>query len=384
MSDTPYLFKCGVLHRLFSLGFCQNLVVDNRNSSTLSFGQTLTPEQVNCGKYYFMKKTGLLLLFFALCLEGFCSNSEFKPEKRIYLWDVTLSMKGYEGKTPDIYDEVLKFLIGDIQKVVDPSTTIVICPFQDRNGVLATFETKATKEGVSKLVKSIKNYQNDNITSTDIIGAIDYARKHLIRANESTMLYILTDGKQSKKFGGMAALIQEINDLSIETYNFDCFTLYYMLTKEAEDRGLIEVIDGKDNIGIVGPGEYENNPLQICITTKNIPVNIKDDSTVSICFSTKTEAEIPNKIKISISASENNYLSVDGEYEIKDNKIVVPLHFLKDYSELKNILGEKTDLKMNVKLITDKVDKQRIIMTSNNVGITLINKPEKTLKIKIK
>lgn len=331
-----------------------------------------------------MKKTGLLLLFFALCLEGFCSNSEFKPEKRIYLWDVTLSMKGYEGKTPDIYDEVLKFLIGDIQKVVDPSTTIVICPFQDRNGVLATFETKATKEGVSKLVKSIKNYQNDNITSTDIIGAIDYARKHLIRANESTMLYILTDGKQSKKFGGMAALIQEINDLSIETYNFDCFTLYYMLTKEAEDRGLIEVIDGKDNIGIVGPGEYENNPLQICITTKNIPVNIKDDSTVSICFSTKTEAEIPNKIKISISASENNYLSVDGEYEIKDNKIVVPLHFLKDYSELKNILGEKTDLKMNVKLITDKVDKQRIIMTSNNVGITLINKPEKTLKIKIK
>lgn len=27
----PYLSKCGVLHRLFSLGFCQNLVVDKRN-----------------------------------------------------------------------------------------------------------------------------------------------------------------------------------------------------------------------------------------------------------------------------------------------------------------------------------------------------------------
>ena len=30
-SHTPYLLKCGVLHRLFSLGFCQNLVVDKRN-----------------------------------------------------------------------------------------------------------------------------------------------------------------------------------------------------------------------------------------------------------------------------------------------------------------------------------------------------------------
>ena len=32
-----YLFECGVLHRLSDSRFCQNLFVDKRNSSTLSF-----------------------------------------------------------------------------------------------------------------------------------------------------------------------------------------------------------------------------------------------------------------------------------------------------------------------------------------------------------
>ena len=34
---TPYLFECGVLHRLSDSRFCQNLFVDRRNNLTLSF-----------------------------------------------------------------------------------------------------------------------------------------------------------------------------------------------------------------------------------------------------------------------------------------------------------------------------------------------------------
>ena len=34
---TPYLFECGVLHRLSDSRFCQNLFVDKRNNLTLSF-----------------------------------------------------------------------------------------------------------------------------------------------------------------------------------------------------------------------------------------------------------------------------------------------------------------------------------------------------------
>ena len=35
-SHTPYLLKCGVLHRLFSLGFCQNLLSDKRTAPRLN------------------------------------------------------------------------------------------------------------------------------------------------------------------------------------------------------------------------------------------------------------------------------------------------------------------------------------------------------------
>ena len=57
-------------------------------------------------------------------------QSRLKNERRIYLWDVTLSMKGYQERTPDIYDKVITALEKDINSIIDEQTEVWVLPFQ--------------------------------------------------------------------------------------------------------------------------------------------------------------------------------------------------------------------------------------------------------------
>ena len=60
-----------------------------------------------------MKRISIFALFCLLLLPAIAQEKP-KGVRYIYLWDVTLSMKGYQNKTPDIYDDVVKFLIKEI------------------------------------------------------------------------------------------------------------------------------------------------------------------------------------------------------------------------------------------------------------------------------
>ena len=101
-----------------------------------------------------------ITLLILLCANGGVAMSCFAQntlDRRIYLWDVTLSMKG-KGvkKTPNIYNEVVEFLVHDINSLTDSSTEIVVLPFQ--TSVLETWSTKATEEGKKKIIARIKGY----------------------------------------------------------------------------------------------------------------------------------------------------------------------------------------------------------------------------------
>ena len=78
---------------------------------------------------------GFKLFFFfcvvyAFSVDVVAQQNRFKNERRIYLWDVTLSMKGFKGRTPDIYDKVITALEKDINTIIDEQTEIWVFPFQ--------------------------------------------------------------------------------------------------------------------------------------------------------------------------------------------------------------------------------------------------------------
>ena len=77
-----------------------------------------------------MKKIALIFLLLLSQLSAFAAGNMFKDIRQIYLWDVTLSMKGYGGN-PDIYDKVLSVMIKDIESIDNDRTEIVVIAFQD-------------------------------------------------------------------------------------------------------------------------------------------------------------------------------------------------------------------------------------------------------------
>ena len=81
-------------------------------------------------------------------------QSRFKNERRIYLWDVTLSMKGVGRQpTPNIFDKVVDALEKDINSINDEQTEILVLPFQ--TSILDCWKTLATSTGKKSLIDKL-------------------------------------------------------------------------------------------------------------------------------------------------------------------------------------------------------------------------------------
>ncbi len=328
-----------------------------------------------------------ILLVILVAIVFFPQNL-FSQCKKIYLWDVTLSLKGFGG-TPDIYDQVENWLIKDINKTLNENTEIIVCPFQDQNGVLEIFRVKANNTGKAEVISKIRNYKNDDVTYTDIAAAMKYARLNLID-NNGTQMVILTDGRQSEKLGGTARLIQEIQEwrklsfIPKHSGELPPYALFFMLTDNAVDEDVIKEINNTSNIGIVNPDDATKE-MYILTPSSRIKANLKDDRSVVLNFTSNNTAPLPQGVKIRVSATpENDFLKIDGEYVIENNQITIPLEYEYSYEELKYNLSEYTQCTIYLEMVSTVIGDSLVNLSSDNIQLTLINKPEKVLKVSIK
>ena len=148
-----------------------------------------------------MKK---ILLFFALMI--IFSSAIFAQDKttrKIYLWDVTLSMKGYENGTyytndpsKNIYDNVLEWLVRDIKKVTDPQTEIYVFPFADKIVDTIKILNSGQKELID-LEKKLRKFEFKDVTTTYISGPLNIVHEKYINSNRYNDVVVLTDGEQN-------------------------------------------------------------------------------------------------------------------------------------------------------------------------------------------
>lgn len=307
------------------------------------------------------------------------SNAQSKSERRIYLWDVTLSMQGYLEKTPNIYDKIVKFLVNEINSISDESTEIVVCPFQET--ILDTWKECASNVGKQEIITKIKTYRNLKVTGTNIVGPIQFVQNNFINPDKHNLLILLTDGQQT---GGNLSLLQLISNWGKYADINDAFALYVMLTKQAIDQEIIKTIEKTDNIEVVTePGQMEMLDLQPSNPTK---INLKNDKKATISFNFKKGINLPSNINIHVY-SNNPYLSINQHTILKDSKILFTINYKKDYNTLKTQLAETSILPLNIS-ITNKDQLQKdgkiVYLTKENLTLELINKPEKLLKISIK
>ncbi len=144
----------------------------------------------------------------------------------IFVWDVTQSMKGYNG-APDIYQDVVDLIVRSLNNIEADGSDIYIIPFKDK--VLQTYYKKATPEGIASAIDFVQNFEDNAITYTNICIAWERAIE-LVSTKNKNMIYLLTDGKQNSKQSGYdeSCLLRVIDQYCALANNTDNTYTFYI------------------------------------------------------------------------------------------------------------------------------------------------------------
>jgi len=337
-----------------------------------------------------MKKIILGMVLIGLAVSVIAQRSQ----RRIYLWDVTLSMFGEKcpggqiQKDPqgiNIYDDVVKFLSLEIESITDESTEIIVLPFQTDILVKADdWKVKVTDSGKREIINKIKTYPKQGCSWTDIVRPIDYVQTNIIKPDKNNLLILLTDGVQSESRGGIELLKKKIYDWGDFAKRKNAFCLYVMFGEGANEE-LEKLLDSTPRITKWLPGDFGKMQQIDLQPAELLKINIKDDKTATIPLTFKKSAVLPNDTKIMVKAKDS-ILNIEQEVLVKDGQITFDLNYRYDYEKLKTKLDAVTRLPLQIEIIEDEMkNKDQIIyLTKNDIELELINKPEKTLRIRIK
>lgn len=325
-------------------------------------------------------------IVFALILLCSVSYSQQAKDTRLtYLWDVTLSMKGFNG-APNIYDKVVDALVKDIKQQSNERTEIVVIPFQNSE-YSEIWRNYATESGKKKLISLIKNYKNDNVTNTNISAPILYAIKDVFSKDKIDILKLMTDGKDNVNPDKLKETLSSWCEVA-KGKNVNGF--YIMLTDNARDSLIFDMIKNSCRFKTIFGTEID---AIISLTPqKNASINIRDDynKKLNIKLTPNDGAQqIAQGFKVHVSVEDNPYIDIDEDLELKnDFTIDVTPKFKASQEDLMNILPMDENQVLSLKIVPAKnMDVSPYALTSVldiPTKLSLINKPEKTLKFYVK
>lgn len=332
-----------------------------------------------------MKISKFILLFCALLLLStnvIAQQNRFKNERRIYLWDVTQSMKGYKGKTPDIYDKVLTALEKDINSIIDEQTEIWVLPFQ--TSILERWNVKATNVGKQDIIAKIRTFKNDDITNTNITIPMREVMDTFIKPDKRNVLILLTDGEQNADGYPLPTLLELIRKWCDFAEKNDAYAFYVMLTQFAKNDKLIEAIDGACRMY---KGEGTDFNFVELLPQNNLKYNIKDDAgkKLIVRVDCKKKTTIPDDLKVHCYCNSNPYVEIDQTTTINNGQIKLDLKQKQSYDSLKHALPQDTNEKISLYFEVENKELYPLVSLLNEeCCLELINKPEKILKVYVK
>lgn len=327
-------------------------------------------------------KRFLLLLAVLSCWSpmGFPQSQDrhFKDERRTYLWDVTLSMKGYNG-APDIYETVVDALTKDIQQISNPRTEIVVIPFQD-GPYCEVWRANATAEGKQQLSRKIKEYSNDEITNTNIALPLQYVMENVFTEDRIDVLKLMTDGKTQTP----DQLDRVLNGWCSVAQAKDAYGFYIILTSAAWDDRVVKKLNDICRFEAIEGTQIDE--IVSIFPAETVSLNLRDDfnKPLTIKLTPNDGSSIPDNFKLHVRCEENPYIAIDEWATVDNNRITVQPRFLKSQTELIDTVRQTPTEVFRLQLESDTERFPLTRLLSDVVYLELINKPEKTLKFDVK
>ena len=346
-------------------------------------------------------------------------DETFKKERRIFLWDVTISMvgatrdascpKGTKRSKPsfdfaksgfpnynakkDIFDKTRETLIKLISQIQNESTEIIVLPF--RNEIVGEFKANATAAGKEQLCNQIMGWNDlrpgGTYTATCIQKAVGYFTPDRINR-----LVLLTDGEPSDNEGPrLISFIQNWKGQK-ETQGNGNYLVYVMLTDEANgDVGntiIKESIKNPEQITVIPPDGDISEMVFISIG-HNASIHVRDYFDGKVATNGKGAIEIPcnlvegtaipdNSI-FHFSIEPNDFVDIDPSVTVRvtDGKLIVPFTLKKSFEENLATLPSDNDTLITMSCEKDPSSKSIEISGSRSVVVSLVMKPEPRVKI---
>ena len=347
----------------------------------------------------------LKTLFFLLLFSAVTFAQENNVDERVvYLWDVTYSMHGgrqsadaskigtvtvagskekivgYDKKY-DIYAPVLEALVQDIE-ARNARTVVVVIAFNDK--VCKTWKHQATTDGKAYLISEIRNYKNMAQTKTSIYNALEAAKEELKGSKVSSVLKILTDGKDNMTYDKFIKTLEGWCEFAKD--NNIVASYYFMLTDKVADPALEDLL--QKNCMITDTFDGKNiNPDAKYALSKEFILSVADnyDGNVLFDFYTKETNLLEDSAVINIAVEDNEYISFDVNETVtaSTTKIAVKPIWKKSQRELRDLLptgqGDSVDLKVNFKVVSGK-----LVLSTPEALLSLTNREIKNMSIQFK
>lgn len=357
-----------------------------------------------------MRKVFILLLFLvpAVLFAQQDANNVDKPQRKVYLWDVTLSMKG-AGGCPNIWNDVKESLIKNIKSITDPRTEIVLLPFQHR--IIDKKSDYATAEGKQNLIQYVKDFdlpklwigdaatgheakpgEKGRTTMTKLYAPLQECLETVITVDKTDVLVFFTDGLSDFPEDGA-----EFEKFVCEDWctgvakEKDIYAFYLMLTSKATNTGLC----GCPRFKTINPTENPDlSTVTLTPSDKAVNYNVKDDygKDIVVTFDTRSSTPMNEGFVIHVENDpENPYFGINQDVVLDPahNTISICPKLKMTSEEMRKHVYENPANKDSLYLsftagkgMDEKFD--RVIITDVKTKIVVIGTAERTLELEWK
>lgn len=335
-----------------------------------------------------------------------------KKERRIFLWDVTISMVGatredgvkgmkrsnpdlkYDTITPfsnynaskDIFDKTRQTLINLIDGIRTESTEVIVLPF--RHEIAGVYKSDATAKGKANLKKYIMEWNDLQVGGTFTGSCLQKALSYFTPDRRNHVI-LLTDGEPSDGEGPKLLRILDNWNGDKETKGIGDRLTYVMLTDEAFNEDIKNRADSNRNITVILPGESIEEMCSLSIG-HNTSIHVRDffDGTVALngkgTFELPFTFEgpaIPKDYKLHLSIEDNDFVDVETDVKVIGNKFVIPFTLKKTLAENITELPHDSNLTLVLTMKEDSVFKNVNIVDGHEATVELVLKAEPRVKI---
>ena len=370
-----------------------------------------------------MRKPILSVLFIFVFLSSGYAQLR-KSEHWIFVWDVTLSMYGYNNETDtkplypgapeylssprkdyvdkksihdmkggiyiekyDIYDKVTDVLTERIMQIdEDELGEISLIPFN--NKVLDIYTVSATAKGKNDICAYIKKYSNLQLTRTNIqtplVSAMNIARKS---GGFRNIIMLLTDGGHNMKQPSTQEFYNTLDEFCSFAEPNDAYLFYVMLTDFAleKDPGMLPYLEACKRIKVIPPDEDLRLPVNVQFSGSML-YNLQDEgNNAEFDITVETGGRLPDDYSLRTVCEANDYFKVDtiGQKPI-DGKLKVAVRLKEGVTmrDVEQAFPRTYNKKLNIHIKPVEEDPY-VVLLNEDCQLEVVNKAERKMIIRI-